>query len=120
MFTPTITLNEQAFDLQTQRTNGSVRSVAARALEPLTLTISHEVAKNGRVSSVVYFDDSRNVPVGAGCTIPKQETIRLQLKLMHNPTAGRSDSAATIEALRLSLIEFATSANFAKLLNRES
>jgi hypothetical protein len=123
MFTPDITIGTNVYSLTSQRTNSSLRSDPSTGLDnPNLMTISHEVAKNGKVSSVVILDSEVVVPCTDTCTItPASDTIRLQLKVQYNPLIGRTDTATEIERLRVLLVTFASNAtSFAKFLNKES
>lgn len=106
------------YSLTSQRANSSLRSNAVRPLgEPRVLTVSHETQSNGRVNSVVYFDDVKNV---IGTTGSTASSVRLQLKLQYNPTEGRTDIAATLTELYSSLKQILDSGtNLAKVLNKE-
>lgn len=121
MYTPDITLEGQTYALQSQRTNSSVRSDASQPVsEPNTLTISHEKAKNGRVSSAVILDDTKIVST-AGATIPVADTVKVLLKIQYNPVGGRIDNDTVVENLVAQIVAFASNAsNIDKLLNQES
>lgn len=120
MFNPDITIGTNTYSLIQQRTSGSLRSDPANGiLNPLLMTISHEEAKNGKVSSVVIFDSG--VTVDSTTALPVSDNIRLQFKMQYNPASGRTDTAAELERLRKLLVTFInTPANISKLLNKES
>lgn len=118
-----ITLGTDVYALSVQRQNGSVRSVASRALtEPLTLTISHEVAKNGKVSSVVIVEDSKLVPMDASCSnTPILDPVKAMFKIQYNPNVGRTDLDAAVLAVRDALDAFVSDNTiYDKFINRES
>lgn len=119
MFANTLTLNTHNYDLVSQSPYRSMRSDATKPVnEPSTLTISHEVAKNGRRSSVVILDD--NAVINSGTLITK-DSIKAQFKIQFNPYSGRTDIEATISELITELTAFlAVPANVDKFLNLES
>lgn len=120
MYASDITLGTTTFSLRTQRVNSSIRSDATQPLnEPNTLTISHDVAGSGRVSSAVMLDDVKVVQVGTSS--PVADTVRVMLKVQYNPVSGRVDIDDDVNALIAELVAFlGTPANVVKLLNRES
>lgn len=119
MFTADITLNTKSYVMKAQRATSSVRGVATRPVsEPLSLTISHETAKNGRVSSVIMIDDT--AVVQSGTSVAHAETLRAMLKIQYNPLSGRTSIDAAVQALCADIVAFATPANITKLLNKES
>lgn len=119
MFTNTITLGTTNYDLVSQSPYRSMRSDATQPVNaPATLTISHEVAKNGRRSSVVILDD--NAVINSGTLITK-DSIKAQFKIQFNPYSGRADIESTIGNLITQLSAFlAVPANVDKFLNLES
>lgn len=119
MFANTITLGSSNYDLISQMPYRSTRSVAGKPVnEPSTLTISHEVAKNGRRSSVVILDD--NAVINSGTLVTK-DSIKAQFKVQFNPYSGRADIETTIGDLITELTAFlAVPANIDKFLNLES
>lgn len=120
MYASDITLGTTLYSLRTQRVNSSVRADPTQNLkEPKTLTISHDVAGSGRVSSAVILDDIAVVQIGASS--PQSDAVRVMLKLQYNPLSGRADIEATVAAQLAELVAFmGTPANITKLLNRES
>lgn len=120
MYTPDITIGTNVYSLVQQRTNSSLRSDPSTGiLNPLLLTISHEQAKNGKVSSVVILDSE--VTVDSTTALPVSDNIRLQFKVQYNPNSGRTDTAVELERLRALLVTFIDNpANIAKLLNKET
>lgn len=120
MFTPDITIGTNIYSLTQQRTSGSLRSDPSKGiLNPLLMTISHEEAKNGKISSVVILDSE--VTVDSTTALPVSDNIRVLFKIQYNPTSGRTGTAAELERLRALLVTFInTPANINKLLNKES
>lgn len=119
MFANTLTLNSKNYDLVSQNPYRSMRSDSSKPVnEPTTLTISHEVAKNGRRSSVVILDD--NAVINSGTMITK-DSIKAQFKIQFNPYSGRADIEAKINELIVELTDFVSvPANIDKFLNLES
>lgn len=120
MFSTDITLGTHTYSLRTQRVNSSIRADPTQPInEPNTLTISHDVAGSGRVSSAVIFDDTKTVQIGASS--PSPDTIRAMVKIQYNPLSGRAGIESAINALIVDLVAFIQApANVTKLLNRES
>lgn len=126
-FTSDITLNNGETDNVYSETlryrSKSVRSDANQAVtEPNTFTISHEVAGNGRVSTVVYRDNVRTVETGSNsCSVATvSDTVRSQFKFAYNPTIGRSTIEAELRAQIAELIAFLEGTGHVdKLLNKE-
>jgi hypothetical protein len=120
MYTPDITLDTRTYSLKSQRTASSVRSDASAPVsEPNLLTISHETAKNGRVSSVIILEDQ--AVITSVSTTPLVDSIKCQFKLQYNPLVGRTD----VETVILDLIAKLSagindSAFIDKFLNQES
>lgn len=121
MYSPDLTLGTSTYSLQAQRTNSSVRSDASQPLsEPNTLTISHEVAKNGMRSSVIILDDIKVVSPD-GIKNVSADRLRTMAKFQYNPLGGRLAIEADIKAQIVELTAFlADDANITKLLNMES
>lgn len=122
MFNPDITLGSATFSLVRQRENSSLRRDPAAALEtPQSLTISHETAKNGRVSSVIYFDHDEVIDCDSTCGIPgASANIRTQFKISYNPSDGIVD-IDTILAKQLAEMELwlVAADNMTKFRNKE-
>lgn len=120
MFTPDITIGTDVFALRSQRSNSSDRSDTNQSIsEPRVLTISHEKAKNNRVSSVVFIDDQKLVQIGS--SVPQLDNIRVLVKLQYNPLSGRLTTEADVKLALTQLLTFlAVEANVDKLLNLES
>lgn len=118
-----IILDTNTYALRTQRLNSSVRADVNRDLaKPVTLTISHETAKSGRVSSVVIFDSAEVIDCDASCNLtPTTDNIRMQVKLQYNPLSGRVATEAEIERLYEQVQLFLTdNALWVRFLNQES
>lgn len=123
MYTPDITIGTDIFSLITQRASSSVRQDGAKDLtNPCTLSISHETAKNGKISSVVILDSEEVIPCNDACsTVPLSDNIRLQMKLQYNPSSGRLLIDTEIARLQVQMLAFISDAtNWSKLLNKES
>lgn len=121
MFTSDITLNTHVYSLTSQRTTSSTRRDSAQPVsEPNELSIAHETAKNGRVSTAVILDDTKIVSV-PGATVPVKDTVRVLFKVQYNPFGGRTTNATDIALAIADLVSFLnTPANITKLLNQES
>jgi hypothetical protein len=128
MYASDITLNDGTNDhvySQTLLFNGkSVRADAEQSVsEPNLLTISHEVANNGRVSSVIMRDNTRTVTASSvsGCAVSSiSDVVRTQFKIAYNPTVDRDTINAELTAQLKEIIGFlGVEANFTKFLNRE-
>jgi len=119
MYPNTLTLNTHNYDLVSSAPYRTVRSDASQPIaEPSTLTISHEVAKNGRRSSVVILDDIAVINSGTSIT---KDSIKAQFKLQFNPYSGRAVFETTINSLIGQLTAFVSvPANIDKFLNLES
>lgn len=119
MLAPDITLNTKVYSLTSTRPNGSLRRVATRPVsEPLSLTISHETAKSGRVSTVAYIDDVAVVQIGSSA--PVADNIRVMVKIQYNPLSGRTGVEDSISAAVADLVALMSAENIDKLLNREA
>jgi hypothetical protein len=114
----TTTTPVATFSAISTRATSTLRSDAAQPLdEPRIVTVSHETQKNGKVSSVIYIDDTKNVLSGV-TVVPS--LCRVQLKLQYNPLEGRVDIDATMAELYAQLTEIvSTGTNFDKILNKE-
>lgn len=108
------------YSLVTQRALSSLRTDSSRSLEnPATLNVSHEVQKDGKVSSVVYLDDIATLV--ATDTKPIVDDIRVQFKVQYNPSNGRTDTEAVLNNLLSQLTTFLGVAdNWNRFLNKES
>lgn len=118
MFTPDLVVGTTTYSLRAQRMASSVRGDSTQPVsEPRLLTISHETAKNGKVSSVLMIDDTAVVSSG---TTASSDTIRALLKIQYNPLSGRTGIEAVINSAIDDLKALLTPANITKLLNKES
>lgn len=118
MFTSDLVVGTRTYSLRAQRTASSVRGDATRAVSaPRLLTISHETANNGKVSSVMMIDDTAVVTNG---TTVANDTIRAMIKIQYNPLVGRTDTTAVINSLIDELKLLLVAGNITKLLNKES
>lgn len=106
------------FSLVSQRATSSLRSDAAQPVdEPRTLTVSHEVQTNGKVSTAVFLDDVGNV---SSITNAMSSSVRVLLKFQYNPLEGRTDLDTVVPELITQLVEILESPNFVdKLMNKE-
>lgn len=121
-FAPDLTVLTEVYSLTETRAKSSLRSDATMALdEPNHLTIAHEVGRNGRVSSVIYFDSLKALGCGDVCsTTPTTDTIRAQFKVQYNPTVGREDTTTELDFVIQALIAFISEpTNIVKLVNQE-
>lgn len=118
MFTSDITIGSQTFSAVTSYGSSTIRRKTGEPVsEPTDLTISHEVAKNGRVSSAVIIDDVKVVSDTNGIVT---DNVRALVKLQYNPASGRSTLDADIRALIDDLVTFlGVAGNVDKLVNRE-
>lgn len=113
-----ITLGTDLFSTIVVKPRSTIRSNPAQlASEPETLTISHEVASNGRISSVFIIDDGTMVPCNDACaTTPTMSNVRGMIKLQYNPNEGNTDIdisvAAVIEYLKALLADDALMTKF--------
>lgn len=123
MLTNDITLNtSDTYSLIEQRPTSSKRSISG--LEPNVdgnLVVSHEVAKDGRVSSVVIIEDLLVPAINATTgIIPKTDAIRVMLKLQYSPSTTRVSSDADIKKAIAGIVEFfGDPVKVNKILNRE-
>jgi hypothetical protein len=101
----------------TERPTSTVRKVAGEE-GTVQLSVSHETAKSGLVSSVMIFDDSLTVTSSASA--PIIDNYRLMVKLQRNPLGGRADGPQTIIDMRAELIALLSDdTSWAKFLNQE-
>lgn len=95
MFDNNITLDTTVFSLVKELPTSSLRRDATQPLDnPVGVTVSHEVSKAGRVSSVIYFDDEKIVDVGG---VPVPSLVRVQMKVTYNPLEGRTDIDSVLQ-----------------------
>lgn len=127
MFTPDIILNDgvadRTYSLTQQRTTSSLRSDATRDVTtPRYVTIAHEKAKDGTISSVIYIDSEEVIACNDTCaTTPTIDKLRVQLKIVRNPLSGRATIEEDVEELLEQVINLITEgSNRAKFLNQES
>lgn len=120
-FPSDITIDTQTYSTIVTRPTSTVRQdPTAEINSPRTMTISHETAKSGVVSSVVYFDNAYVTDCNDACVIaPTLGKIRSQFKLSYNPL-DKQVSLATIQADVEELMLFLTPENLTKLINLES
>ena len=120
MLNQDITLGTSVYSLITQRATSSLRSDASRALDlPVSLTVAHETASSGRISSAAYLDSDEVVEDANG--VPSTDTVRVMLKLQYNPLSGRTTTETELLRLRDQVIAFISDAtNWDKMLNKES
>lgn len=117
-----VTLGLAVYSATVTRPTSTIRNDSSQPIdEPIALTISHETAKNGKVSSVVYIDISEKVPCTSTCQVtPGLSNVRGQFKLSYNPLDGATDLAAhtalAIEQIKLFLGDAAL---VAKFMNKE-
>lgn len=117
-----ITLGTASYSTTVSRPTSTVRNDGTQPIdEPISLTVSHETAKNGKVNSVVYIDIIEKVPCDSACQLtPGVSGVRGQFKLSYNPLEGAADLAANtalaIDQIKLFLSDTAL---VAKLLNKE-
>lgn len=117
-----ITLSVDTYSVITQRANSTVRSnPTATTVNPEYLTVSHEIAKSGKVSSAVMLDDLTSVPCNDTCQLtPGISTVRAMFKLQYNPNEGDPDIEGAITDVITKLNAFlADSTLITKFRNRE-
>lgn len=118
MLDSSLTTPTSTYSTISVRPTSTLRSDAARPLiNPRTLTVSHDVAKSGRVSSVIYIDDIATVL--SPDAQPKTSSIRGQLKISYNPVEGRTDIASDIAEIIEEIKTILSPANLTKILNKE-
>lgn len=122
-FPSDIVLTDRTFMSVVTTPRSTVRSRAeADLLNPESLTISHEVAKNGKISSVVYREDLTVLPCGADAcsTTAQTSAVRAQFKISYNPKMGDVNLDAALDDVIADLIVFLSdTSNIAKLINQE-
>lgn len=122
-FPDKITLQTVDFDLVSRSGTRAVRSDPLTELDnPSTLLISHETAKNGRVSSVVMREENVVISCNDTCDIvPQTSNVKVMLKIQYNPLEGYPDQAVVIERLFQQIIAAEILTDFLpKMLNKES
>lgn len=119
MFPSDITIGTDSFSrIVTRPTSSSYSDNNQSLSNPRVLQISHETAKNARVSSAVILDDTQTVTIG---NTSVADNIRVLLKVSYNPLGGRADLTEKVKAAIVQLTAFAAvEANITKLLNKES
>jgi hypothetical protein len=119
MYTNDLALDTTTFSLVTERPTSSLRADATAALDnPSLCNISHETAKNGKVSSVIYFDDDKISTDANG--IVTSSLVRTQFKVAYNPNEGRTDIETVIARQIVLLQAFLNGAgNVDKFVNKE-
>lgn len=119
MYTSDLLIGVDTFSRTVTRPTSSTYSDNNQSLSnPRLLTISHETAKNARVSSAVILDDTETVVVGNSMAA---DNIRVLLKVSYNPLGGRTDLTTKVKGAIAQLIAFAqVENNITKLLNKES
>lgn len=124
MLPNSLTLDGTVFDKTVQRATSSTYSVAASPLEnPITLNVSHEKLKSGRINSVVVLTDDKVIPCDASAclTTVAMSPVRTQFKVSYNPTQGRTDIMAALEKQYTEISIFlADPNNWAAFINQES
>lgn len=103
------------------RPQSTVRSDSSTSNGIAELTISHEVAKNGRVNSVVYLDNGEVIPCNDTCAIsPTVDNIRAMFKISYNPHGGRGDLDVSLGLIIDELTSFLEDGlKIEKFLNKE-
>lgn len=84
-------------------------------MNPITLEIAHGTSKDGTVSTVIIINDDKLV-VGRETEGPKR--IKVQTKVMYDPTGGRDDVSSTITNLTADIAAI-IGEQLASLLNKE-
>lgn len=114
-----LTLGTTTFSLISERPTSSLRADGTATLDnPSFSTISHETAKSGKVSSVIYFDDEKVLTAPDGAV--ESSLVRSQFKISYDPTQGRTDIEAVVAAQIALLVAFLGDAgNVTKFLNKE-
>jgi hypothetical protein len=118
MYNNDLTLDTTVYSLIQERPTSSVRRDASKPLDnPVGFTISHETSKNGKISSVFYFDDEKIVDVAG---VPVSSNARVQFKISYNPTEGRTDLTTALQK-GIDVLEsfLADPTNVTKFLNLE-
>lgn len=123
MFASTVTQNARSYVETSRKDNSTIRRIAGLPdNEAVSLTISHENAKNGVRSSVIIIDNSKAIGFKADGT-PIIDTARVMFKLQYKPLTGRTDTTADLSAAMYDIVAVLTAdsaAGFTKLINQES
>lgn len=119
MYPSTLTLNTQTFEKKVQRPMSSVYVDTDQTLDnPRSLTISHEVAKSGRVSTAVMVDDTKSIVLSNSVVA---DNTRVLVKLSYNPLGGRASLDTVVRTAMADVVAFlSVPANVDKLLTQES
>ena len=118
----TTTTPARTLSLVSQRPTSSLRSDANALLEePFNMVVSHETnVKTGKVSSLVSFDSSKPGSPDTDGNVAV-DIIKVQLKLVYNPTVGRTGVEDSVLHLYDLLADFMAQTDVKnKLLNKES
>lgn len=124
-FPSDITVNTKEFALVQLRPQSSLRRDAASPVNAANdLTISHETAKSGLVSSVILRDHNSTVSCDTSCdALPISGRIRAQFKISYNPslyTKDGTDITAELDDVISDLIAFVSDTNnIIRILNQE-
>lgn len=119
---PDITIDAVTYSSSIVKPNSTVRADATQPVtDPDYMTVSHETAQNGRVSSVIIFEDIKAIPCNDTCQIvPGQSSIKAMLKIQYNPKDGREDfNAALVNLLAAINTASGDAALMDKFLNKE-
>lgn len=118
MYDNNITLDTSVYALVQETSTKSIRKDASKPLDnPVSLSIAHEKANNGKISSVIIFDDDK-VVVGTDNVL--SSLARCQFKITYNPNEGRDDLSTAINKGIAVLQAFLTdTGNVTKFLNQE-
>lgn len=94
-----ITVDTDVYSATIVKPRSTLRSDPTQPIgEPETLLVSHEIQSNGKVSSVVIFDDGTVSTCSDACDIsPKVLNVRGMLKLQYNPTEGYPEITIAID-----------------------
>jgi len=121
-FASDIIIGTATFSASTIKSNSTVRGNPASDLDnPDNLTISHETASSGRVSSVVILDEGYVIPCNDTCgTAPALDKTRVLFKIQYDPATGPADLKIALTAQIAAMVAFVSdAANVIKLLNKE-
>lgn len=121
-FSDPITIDATDYSVVSANSKSTLRANALQDLDkPELLTISHETAASGKVSSVIILDFGYPVACDTTCgTAASIEKDRVMLKVQYNPIKGEADQKVVLTAMIADIVLFLTnSANVIKLLNKE-
>jgi hypothetical protein len=106
MMSADITLGSSVYSTTSVKSNSTIRKNGARPIEdPALFTVSHEVAKSGRINSVMIIDDTVMVPCNDTCqVVPGVSSIKGLVKFSYNPKEGRTDLRTSLETIAAELI----------------